>query len=111
MTDRTDPWRRSLKELLLVAKNDGVASQAAGKPVVATRVGGVPELIIDGSTGILVPPENDEELARALETLLSNADLRGRMGTAGLDRTSMFSWTAIADQYETLYEGVLCDRS
>ena len=86
-------------------------AMAAGKPIVATRVGGVPELIIDGSTGILVPPGNDEELARALGTLLSNADLRGRMGMAGLDRASMFSWTAIADQYETLYASVLRDRS
>jgi glycosyltransferase involved in cell wall biosynthesis len=55
-------------------------------PVVATRVSAVPEIVVDGTTGFLVPPRNDELLAARLGELLNDADLRRRLGTAGLER-------------------------
>ncbi|MBE3584511.1 MAG: glycosyltransferase family 4 protein, partial [Limnochordaceae bacterium] len=55
----------------------------AGLPVVATGVGGVPEAVRDGVTGILVPPRNVEALAEALGTLASSARVRTEMGAAG----------------------------
>lgn len=55
----------------------------AGLPVVATAVGGVPEAVSDGETGILVPPGDSAALAAALEALAHSADLRRRMGLAG----------------------------
>jgi glycosyltransferase involved in cell wall biosynthesis len=55
-------------------------------PVVATRVSAVPEIVVDGTTGFLVPPRNDELLAARLGELLADADLRRRLGAAGLDR-------------------------
>jgi glycosyltransferase involved in cell wall biosynthesis len=55
-------------------------------PVVATRVGGVPEIIVPGETGFLVPPGNSGAVAAALRPLLSSAELRQRMGNAGRQR-------------------------
>jgi glycosyltransferase involved in cell wall biosynthesis len=56
---------------------------ATGLPVVATRVGGVPEVVIDGITGILVERKDAEKLADALKRLIDNSDLRRKMGLAG----------------------------
>ncbi len=61
-------------------------AMAAGKPVVATRTGGIPEVVEDLVTGILVPPRDTRAMAGALITLLGDADLRARMGAAGLAR-------------------------
>lgn len=58
-------------------------SMAAGLPVVATRVGGVPELVEDGVTGLLTPPGDAARLAAAVDTLLHAPDLRRQMGAAG----------------------------
>jgi glycosyltransferase involved in cell wall biosynthesis len=60
-----------------------VEAMAAGLPVVAASVGGVPELVVDGETGFLIPPADEVALASALERLVSDADLRRRMGAAG----------------------------
>ena len=61
-------------------------AMAAGLPVVATRVGGVPELVADGETGLLVPAADPTALAQALRTLIEDADLRRRMGATGRER-------------------------
>ena len=61
-------------------------AMTAGLPVVATRTGGIPEVVEDGRTGILVPPENPERLAEALLTLLGDASMRQRFGAAGRER-------------------------
>jgi glycosyltransferase involved in cell wall biosynthesis len=58
-------------------------SMAAGVPVVATRVGGVPELVSDGLNGLLVPPGDPAATASALERLLDDQGLARRLGDAG----------------------------
>jgi glycosyltransferase involved in cell wall biosynthesis len=58
-------------------------AMAAGKPVIASRVDGIPNLVREGLTGLLVPPSDIEELARALRTVLEDANLRRRLGSAG----------------------------
>src|SRR5262249_37703595 len=58
-------------------------AMASGLPVVATTVGAIPNMVVDGVNGILVPPGNVGEIARALEALASDRTLRRRMGTAG----------------------------
>jgi glycosyltransferase involved in cell wall biosynthesis len=58
-------------------------AMAAELPVVASRVGGVPELVVDGKTGLLVPPGDPHELAAALRRLVNDRDLRRRLGAAG----------------------------
>jgi glycosyltransferase involved in cell wall biosynthesis len=55
-------------------------------PAVGTTVGGVPEVIVDGRTGLLVPPRDPPTLARALATLLESAETRERFGGAGRER-------------------------
>jgi L-malate glycosyltransferase len=61
-------------------------AMAAGKPVVATRTGGIPEVVVDGETGFLVPPRDHRAMADAIVKLLEDADLRRQMGAAGRAR-------------------------
>jgi glycosyltransferase involved in cell wall biosynthesis len=61
-------------------------AMAHGRPVVATAVGGTPEAVVDGETGLLVPPRDVDALTSALDRLLSDALLRGRLGEAGRAR-------------------------
>jgi glycosyltransferase involved in cell wall biosynthesis len=61
-------------------------AMACGKPVVATAVGGIPEVVVHEETGLLVPPRNPAAMAEAIVRLLSDAALRARMGAAGLAR-------------------------
>jgi glycosyltransferase involved in cell wall biosynthesis len=57
-------------------------AMACGLPVVATRVGGVPEIATDGATALLVPPKDPLSLARAIDRLLDDVDLGAALGTA-----------------------------
>jgi len=58
-------------------------AMATGRPVVAARVGGIPEKVIDGETGILVAPDSPEELVRAISRVCRDGALARRMGAAG----------------------------
>ena len=72
-------------------------ANAAGKPVLGGRTGGAVEAVQDGVTGMLVDPDNEMQLAAALRRLLSNAELRERLGRAGLQRArSEFDWRSKA---------------
>ena len=59
---------------------------AAGKPVIATEVGGTPEAIIDGVTGILVMPNDINQMGNAISHLIENVKLQKRLGSAGRKR-------------------------
>ena len=73
-------------------------AMAHGRPGVATRVGGLLDLVVDGKTGIVVPPRDAAALRSALERLLADPDLRHRLGTAGRDRArTHFSWEKVTD--------------
>lgn len=61
-------------------------AMASGRPVVSTRLAGIPELVVDGQTGTLISPGNSGALAHALEQLLCNPELRLRFGNAGRQR-------------------------
>jgi glycogen synthase len=65
-----------------------IEAMSFGKPVIGCSSGGMPEIIVDGVTGILVPPSDSVELARAIQRLASDAALRIQMGRAGLARFS-----------------------
>ena len=73
----------SLNEAL---SNVVLESMAAGAPTVATRVGGTPEALLDGVTGILVPPANSAALADAIGHLLQDAQLAAHLGHAARAR-------------------------
>ncbi len=77
-------------------------------PVVGFNAGGLVEAVVDGQTGILVPPENVGELRDAIAMLLDDAKLRQQMGTAGRERMhNEFSIDTMVDKHITLYESVL----
>ncbi|HKB02895.1 MAG TPA: glycosyltransferase family 4 protein [Gemmataceae bacterium] len=83
-------------------------AMAAGKPVVATTVGGVPEVIEPSVSGFLVPPDQADELAEALATLAASADLRVRYGHAARKRVeTMFDQRASAERTIDLYRQAL----
>ncbi|MEV7811762.1 glycogen synthase [Streptomyces flaveolus] len=85
-------------------------AMACGTPVVASRVGGIPEVVDDGRTGLLVDVDDDFEsgLARALDTVLGDPDAARRMGEAGRARAvGEFGWDAVARRTAGLYEEIV----
>lgn len=89
--------------------NAVLEAMALGKPVVATAVGGVPELIQDGEEGILVEKGSAEGLARAVLKLIQKAELRKRMGKKGREKVvNRFSFDARVRKLEEIYER-LCE--
>jgi glycosyltransferase involved in cell wall biosynthesis len=86
-------------------------AMAAGKAVVATAVGGVPEAVLDGQTGLLVPPADPAALANAIRSLLSAPSLAAKMGAGGKARVqSAFSVDVMAQQICHTYEELLDKR-
>jgi glycosyltransferase involved in cell wall biosynthesis len=87
--------------------NAVVEAMAAGRPVVATRVGGIPDAVQDGVTGLLVPPRDPAALAAALDSLLADRARREAMGAAGRSRAQTRYSEAhvvalLSDAYERL---------
>ncbi|MFE5887364.1 glycogen synthase [Streptomyces sp. NPDC056468] len=85
-------------------------AMACGTPVVASQVGGIPEVVDDGKTGLLVPLDDDFEagLARALDSLIGDPETAGRMGEAGRQRAvGEFGWDAVARRTARLYGEIL----
>jgi len=80
-----------------------IEALAAAKPVVATRVGGVPDLVEDGQTGYLVDPGDVNGLAAKTIQLLQNDDLRRQMGQRARERAQRFRLQNVAAQYRKLY--------
>jgi glycosyltransferase involved in cell wall biosynthesis len=79
-------------------------AMAMGVPVVASRVGGLPEAVPDGETGLLVPPGDERELAEALLRLLADAGLRASMGTRGRELVErQFGRNMMVETIERLY--------
>lgn len=86
-------------------------AMAAGLPVVATAVGGTPEVVEDGKTGLLVPPADPIALAQAITRLLEDTDLRSALGRAGYERVvKLFSVEQMVRQTEALYEELLREK-
>jgi glycosyltransferase involved in cell wall biosynthesis len=80
-----------------------IEAMACQVPVVATKVGGIPEIVEDGKTGLLVEPGDSRALANAVLELLSNEDLRRKMGKTGRKRVESFSWDNIVTNLLHLY--------
>jgi len=86
-----------------------VESMASGLPVIASRIGGLQESVVDGETGLLVPPEDPKALAAALRKLLDDPELRQRMGKAGRKRAEeVFDWDVLVrSRYLPLLEEII----
>ena len=112
-------WRDDMARVLSVfdvfclpSLNEGmgrvlVEAMALGKPVVASDAGGIPDLIIPGKNGILVPPQDPEELARQIRFLIENREEREKLGRAGKEMASAYSDEVMVKKIAELYEKAL----
>ena len=107
------PYYGLFDTLLLPSGNEGtpvvaIEALAAGTPVVATHVGGVPDVVEDGTAGFLAEVGDVEALARALEQLARDPSLREAMGRAGRERTlPRYRVERLVDDVDALYRELL----
>jgi len=91
--------------------NAVLEAMAAGKPVVATDVGGNPEAVVQGETGLLVPPRDSRALADAIIWMLDHPDEAARFGETGRNRVAdHFEISRMVRQYEELYERLVAEK-
>lgn len=84
-----------------------VEAMRSGVPVVASRIGALPEIVADGVTGLLVTPGSTPELLRAIRRIQEDPQLRHKMGTAGQERSELFSAETVTKMYEQHYRRIL----
>jgi glycosyltransferase involved in cell wall biosynthesis len=113
-----EAWRRALFGTIPSLCLDACPTvtfeaMAAGRPVVASAIGGLTDQVVDGETGVLVVPGDAPALARAIDRLASDADERERMGAAARARyETHFTAEVVVDRIESIYRDVLAaDRS
>jgi glycosyltransferase involved in cell wall biosynthesis len=85
-------------------------SAAVGKPIVASAIGGLKDVVVDGETGLLVPPGDPDALAGAIRRLIDDRELRLRLGAEGEKRAEKFSPEAVVPRFESAYRDALAAR-
>lgn len=108
-------WQRSLVGLLpsIGAETFGIAAleaMACGRPVVVSRIGGIPDVVVDGESGFLLPPGDVSALRQAIERLLVDSALRERMGQSARRRAAEFRTSAVVPRIEHMYHRLLLER-
>jgi glycosyltransferase involved in cell wall biosynthesis len=106
-----EAWERSLFGLAPSVWSEPfgmVLLEAMGtsRPMIASRVGGMVDIVKDGETGLLVPPGDADALRQAMERLLANPELRARMGKAARRRADIYQSEAVLPQFEQLYRAL-----
>lgn len=108
--DRVPALMNTTTVVVMPSRHEGfglVALEAAlmARPIVATRVGGLPEVVVHQQTGLLVEQDDSKALAKAISDLLADPDMATRMGQAGYHRAQqLFRWEHCVDAYATLYQ-------
>lgn len=87
-----------------------VEAMACGKPVVASAIGGIPDIILDGESGLLVKPGDACALREALRSLLLDPQKCTRMGRVGQERAPLFTVSVVADRMEQIYVELLREK-
>jgi glycosyltransferase involved in cell wall biosynthesis len=106
-------WYRAFDAMILPSANEGtpvvvIEALAAGCPVVATSVGGVPDVVREGIDGFLVPPRDTEALAERLARLAQDPELRARMGAAGRESVPpRYAVERLVGDIDELYRSLL----
>jgi glycosyltransferase involved in cell wall biosynthesis len=105
-------WRRSMLGVVpsICQETFGLVAleaMAAGKPVIASRIGGLPEVVVDDETGRLVEPGKPRALREALRELIASPELRKRMGERALSRAQDFRASVVVPQVEHIYEQLI----
>jgi glycosyltransferase involved in cell wall biosynthesis len=108
----TQAWRNCLFGLAPSILPDACASvvleaMVVGKPMIATKVGGMPELIDDEMTGLLVPPGDAAALAKAIGLLIGNPELRRRMSAAAQKKVQSFKASTVVPRIEQIYSDIV----
>jgi glycosyltransferase involved in cell wall biosynthesis len=85
-------------------------AMAMGKPMIVTEVGGNPDIVADGRTGLVVPPNDPIALADAMQRLLDDSELRTGMGEACHSWVKKFRARTVVDQIEGAYQALLDKR-
>lgn len=111
-----EAWRRCMIGVVPSVWPDpcptvAMEAMAMGKPVVASRIGGLTDIVADGDTGMLVPPGDVDALSGALARLTEDASLRTRWGEAGRRRFDLFRAGDVVPRIEQVYAGLLARRS
>ena len=84
-------------------------AMSSGKPVVASRIGGIQDTVKDGKTGFLFKSENIKDLADKIITLLKDEELREEMGNAAKEKAKSYDWSKIAERTVEIYKEVIAD--
>lgn len=113
--DRSDTadWLRTFDIFVLTSLGEGISNtvleaMSSGLPIIATRVGGTPELVEEGETGMMFTPGDDSTLMRLLDQYVGDAVRRSTEGQAARARVEQtFSWPRAAAAYQTVYEKLL----
>lgn len=106
-------WLKSADLFVLPSYHEGLPNaileaMSCGLPVVSTKIGGIPEIVEDGNTGILVNPKDSDALANAIDYLIKNDELARKMGKTGRDKVEQkFSWQQNAREIVQIYNKVL----
>jgi glycosyltransferase involved in cell wall biosynthesis len=111
-TDRVADYLGAFDVFLFPSRHEGLGSILLdaldfGLPVVATRVGGIPEVIEEGVNGFLVSVDDIGGMQDALAALAADRDLRARLGAAGRETARAFTREEMADQYAALYGAIM----
>jgi glycosyltransferase involved in cell wall biosynthesis len=88
-----------------------VEACAMGMPVIATAVGGIPDLLTDGDTGLLVPDDSDEAMVGAIHRLVNEPGLAGRLSANGRRLAERSSWELIRPEWERVFAGLTKGRA
>jgi glycosyltransferase involved in cell wall biosynthesis len=116
-------WRDDIHEILpvldifvLPSLNEGmgrvlVEAMAAGRPLVASNVGGISDLVFQGENGLLVPPADPKALAHELVFLISNPGKRREMGEKGREMAVQFGTDSMVQKIDQLYLDMLTEKA
>ncbi len=112
--ERVYEYLRQAKILILPSLYEGLPNvileaMSMGVPVIATRVGGIPDLVKDGRTGILVEPGRVDELATSIKKLVEDDDLRRRMSKNCLEEVKKYSWENVVGRFEDLLKEIVSE--